>query len=112
MKLSNSAPYKLGRLGRLLSRRDWTYVLALLVPFVAYDLVLKIVRIASLSDEHGLLGSLQLVRSDLLFNLGYALLWVGLFAVVKEGLWRALVIGLFHAVTILLASIATGAHRF
>ena len=111
MKLRNNTLYKAGRPGRLLSRRDWTYVLALL-PFVAYDLVLKIVRIASLSDEHGFLGSLQLVRSDLLFNLGYALLWVGLFAVVKEGLWRALVIGLFHAVTILLASIATGAHRF
>ena len=52
------------------------------------------------------------MRSDLLFNLGYALLWVGLFAVVKEGLWRALVVGLLHAVTILLALIATGAHRF
>ncbi len=112
MKLRNNTSYKPGRLGRLLSRRDWAYVLALLVPFVAYDLALKIVRVASLSDEHGLLGSLQLVRSDLLFNLGYALLWVGLFAVAKEGLWRALVGGLFHAATILLALIATGAHRF
>ena len=51
MKLSNGTPYKAGRLGRLLSRRDWAYVLALLVPFVAYDLALKIVRVASLSDE-------------------------------------------------------------
>jgi arylsulfatase A-like enzyme len=112
MKLRNNTPYKPGRLGRLLSRRDWAYVLALLVPFVAYDLALKIVRVASLSDEHGPIGSLQLVRSDLLFNLGYAVLWVGLFAVVKEGLWRAVVGVLFHAVTILLALIATGAHRF
>ncbi len=51
MKLSNSTPCKLGRLGRLLSRRDWAYVLALLVPFVAYDLALKFVRVASLADE-------------------------------------------------------------
>ena len=51
MKLRNNTLCKPGRLGRLLSRRDWAYVLALLVPFVAYDLALKIVRVASLSDE-------------------------------------------------------------
>jgi lipoteichoic acid synthase len=98
---------------RLLGRRDWAYVLGLLVPFVAYNLALKVVRVASLTDEHGLLGSLQLVRSDLLFDLGYALLWVALFAVVRrEGLWRALLVGLFHTATIMLALLATAAHRF
>ena len=51
MKLSNGAPYKLGRLGRLLSRRDWACMLALLVSFVAYDLALKFVRVASLAAE-------------------------------------------------------------
>jgi lipoteichoic acid synthase len=112
MKLRNDRPYRPGCLGHVLSRRDWAYALALLVPFVAYDLALKIVRIVSLSDEHGLLGSLQLVRSDLLFNIGYVVLWVGLFAVARAGLWRVLVVGLFHGVTILLALIATAAHRF
>jgi lipoteichoic acid synthase len=97
---------------RLLGRRDWVYVLGLLVPFVAYNLALKVFRVASLTDEHGLLGSLQLVRSDLLFNFGYTLLWVALFAVVREGLWRALLVGLFHSSTIVLALLATAAHRF
>jgi lipoteichoic acid synthase len=112
MKLGNDTRHSLGRLGRLLSRGDSAYVLGLLVPFVAYDLGLKVVRIASLTDEHGPLGYLQLVQSDVMFNLGYALLWVGLFAVVKQGLWHALVVGLFHSSTIMLALIATAAHRF
>ncbi len=49
-------------------------MLGLLVTLVVYDLALKGVRAASLSDERGLLGPLQLVRSDLLFKPGYALL--------------------------------------
>ncbi len=85
MKLRNNTSYSPGRLGCPLGRRDWAYVLGLLVTLVVYDLAPKGVRAASLSDERGLLGPLQLVRSDLLFKPGYALLWVGLFAVVKAG---------------------------
>ena len=61
MKLRNNTPYKPGRLGRLSSRRDWACMLGPLVPSVAYELALKIVRVASLSDVHGLLESLQLM---------------------------------------------------
>jgi lipoteichoic acid synthase len=96
----------------LLGRRDWTYVLGLLVPFLAYDLGLKAVRVASLPDEHGFPGSLKLMRSDLLFDLGYALLWIGLFAVARRGLPRALVVLFFHAATILVALITIAAHQF
>ncbi len=95
-----------------LGRRDLAYALALLVPFVAYDLALKTVRVVSLDDEHGLQGSLLLLRSDLLFDLGYGLLWLGLFAVAKVGLARLLVIVFFHATTILGALVSTAAHRF
>jgi hypothetical protein len=63
MKLRNNTPYKPGRLGRLSSRRDWACMLGPLVSSVAYELALKIIRVASLSDAHGLLGSLQLVRT-------------------------------------------------
>jgi lipoteichoic acid synthase len=101
-----------GRSLRLLSPPDWLYVLSLLVPFAAYDLSLKAVRVASLSDEHGLLETLQLMRSDLLFDAGYALLWVGLFAVAGRTRLRPLVVALFHAATILIALVVTGAHRF
>jgi hypothetical protein len=58
MKLRNNTPYKPGRLGRLLSRRGWACVLGVLEPFVVYYLALKVVRVVSLSDEHGPLGSL------------------------------------------------------
>lgn len=102
----------LGGGARPLNSRDRIYLLALLLPFVAYDLTLKAIRVASLPDEHGLLGSLELMRSDLLFDAGYALLWIGLFAVAREGFWRYLVIGLFQATTALLALVATGAHQF
>ncbi|MCV5233574.1 hypothetical protein OFC56_41070, partial [Escherichia coli] len=60
------------------------YVLGLLVPLIAYNLALKAARISSLPDEHGLVGSLVLIRSDLLFGLGYALFWIGLFAVARR----------------------------
>ena len=37
----------------LLSRRDWVYLLALLVPFVVYDLVLKGVLVFAGSGDPG-----------------------------------------------------------
>ena len=101
-----------GGVASFLTRRDWVYLLALLLPFAVYDVTLKAVRVAALPDEHGLLGSLRLMRSDLLFDSGYALLWIGLFAVARTGLWRALVVVILHATTVLLALIATGAHQF
>lgn len=95
-----------------LNGRDWTYVLALLVPFVLYNLSLKALRVASLPEEHGLLGALGLMRSDLLFNAGYALLWIGLFTVARTGFARLLVVVLFHAATVLISLVAAGAHGF
>jgi lipoteichoic acid synthase len=96
----------------LLGARDWVYLLSLLVPLVVYNLVLKGVRVASWPGETGFWGGLGLMRSDLLFNLGYALLWIGLFAVARKGLYRWVVVVLFHAVTILVALVTTGAHRY
>ncbi|MGB3681446.1 MAG: sulfatase-like hydrolase/transferase, partial [Rubrobacteraceae bacterium] len=88
------------------------YVLALLVPFVLFNLSLKAVRVASLPGEHGILGALGLMRSDLLFNAGYALLWIGLFAVARRGLSRLFVVALFHAATVLILLVAAVAHGF
>ncbi len=101
-----------GRSERLLGGHDWVYVFALLIPFVAYDLVLKAIRVASLRNDPGLLGTLKLMRSDLLFDSGYALLWVGLFALAGRTRLRPFAVGLFHAATILVALVVTGAHRF
>jgi hypothetical protein len=60
-----------------LSRRDFCYLLGLLIPFVVYDLALKVAVLGSIP---GVTPSFHLMRSNLFFDLGYVLLWVGLFA--------------------------------
>lgn len=98
-----------GRARLLLSPRDWAYVLALLVPFALLDLTSKMLRLVSLPADA---GSLVMLRSDLLFHLGYALLWVGLFAVARRGLGRLVVVVLFHAATVVVALVSIAADRF
>src|SRR4051812_36893703 len=96
----------------LLSSRDWVYLLSLLVPFVAYDLALKASLVFSQPENPGLEGGLELMRSDLLFNLGYVLIWAGLFGLARKGTSRWIVVGLFHLVTMLIALITTSAHQY
>ena len=96
----------------LLSSRDWVYLLSLLVPFFLYDLLLKGVLVFSRPEDPGLWGALGLMRSDLLFNLGYALLWIGLFAIARRGASRRAVVGLFHLSTLLVALITTSAYQY
>ncbi len=105
----DSGPGAAGGTALLLVRWDWAYVLALLVPFALLDLASKASRLASLSGDAGMLAML---RSDLLFHLGYALLWVGLFAVARRGLARLVVVVLFHAATVLVAFVSLAADRF
>jgi arylsulfatase A-like enzyme len=104
----------LGFLSALLSRREWVYLLSLLVPFVVYNLALKTYDIASRPGEHGLVRTLDLMRSDVFFNLGYALFWIGLFAAVhgSQGPLRRLVVFLFHVITILVVLVSTSAHQY
>src|SRR5829696_3214566 len=96
----------------VLSGREWVYLGGLLVPLVIYNLVLKGIRISSQDDLGGAFAALNLIRSDLLFNLGYAFLWVGLFALTRQSRWRWPVVVLFHAVTIVVAGTATAAHQY
>src|SRR3712207_9278195 len=72
----------------LLTREDWIYLLSLLVPLVLYDLVLKAVRIFALPGTPGPIEFLDQIRSEVFFNLGYAILWIGLFAVARHGIAR------------------------
>ncbi len=96
----------------LLIRRDWVYLLSLLVPFLLYDLVLKGVLVFSQPEDPGFWGGLGLMRSDLLFNLGYALLWIGLFAIARRNASRWIVLGIFHLSTLLVALITTSAYQY
>lgn len=100
------------RLRNLLTRGDWIYLASLLVPVFLYNLTLKVVRIVTRPDPPGLLGFLDQVRSDLLFNLGFAALWVGIFAVVRGSWPRRFVILLFHLTVVVVVVLTTSAHFF
>lgn len=100
------------RLRNLLTRGDWIYLASLLVPVFVYNATLKVVRIVTRPDAPGLLGFLDQIRSDLLFNLGFAALWVGIFALVRGGLPRRLVMLLFHLAVVVVVVLSTSAHFF
>src|SRR5215217_4583651 len=101
-----------GFLRALPDRRDRVYLLSLLVPFMVYNLALKTSSVLTRPGEHGLLALLDLMRADVFFNLGYALLWIGLFAVVRRRPLRLVVIFLFHATTMLVVVTTTVAHYY
>ncbi|MDQ3863635.1 MAG: sulfatase-like hydrolase/transferase [Actinomycetota bacterium] len=100
------------RLRSILSGRDWVYLASLLVPLVLYNLVLKAIRIHAEEGFPGGFAAFALIRSDLLFNLGYVFLWVGLFALTRQSRWRWPVVVLFHAVTIIVVATTTSAHKY
>ena len=88
-------------------------MLSLLIPFVVYSLALRAYEIASQPGDHGKLAQvLDLMWSDVFFNLGFALLWIGLFAVVRRRSLRLVVILLFHATTMLVVVTTTVAHYY
>ncbi len=100
-------------LRELFSRRDRVYLLSLLVPFVAYNLSLKAYDVASsLPGGAGPARTLDLMWSDVFFNLGYALLFFGLFAAVRKGPSRRAVVFLFHASAMLVVVVSTCAHLY
>ena len=100
------------RTRRLLTREEWVYVLSLLVPLAVYNVVLKVVRVATQFEVPGPVGFLDQVRSDLLFNLGYAGLWIGLFAVIRGGVLRWVLLVLFHLSAIVVVTLTTSVHVF
>src|SRR5215213_7860422 len=99
-------------LGGFLSRRDRIYPLSLLVPFAIYNLALKAYDVTSRPEKLGLARAFKLMRSDVFFNLGYALLWTGLFGVVRRGPLRRVVVFLFHVTTMLGAIVRGSAHEY
>ncbi len=111
--------------------RDRVYLLSLLIPFLAYDLVLKSLLIFSMPSDPGIVDGLDLMQirlparrspgfldvlglmqSDLLFHLGYIVLWMGLFAMARTGVIRRIVVGLLHGLTLCLAVLTTIAYQY
>ncbi|CAN5752470.1 hypothetical protein BH20ACT11_BH20ACT11_10230 [soil metagenome] len=87
-------------------------MLSLLLPLVVYNILLKVLRVFSQDEVPGALGFLDQVRSDLLFNLGYVALWVGLFTVFRKGSPRWIVLAAFHVSTLLVVLLTTSAHFY
>ena len=59
-----------------------------------------------------LTGGLDLMWSDILFNLGYALLWIGIFAAARRGPWRWTAVFLLHATTLLVVIVSVCAYQY
>jgi lipoteichoic acid synthase len=100
------------RLRGLLIQKDWIYVLSLVIPVFVYNVALKVVRVATQFEPPGPLGLLDQTRSDLLFNLGYAVFWIGVFAVLRGGIPRLIALGFFHLFSILVIVLTTSVHVF
>lgn len=96
----------------LLSREDWIYLLSLLVPLCLFNVSLKVIRIVTQLDAPGPLGFLDQARSDVFFNLGYAVLWIGLFSFIRSGIPRYALLILFHVSALVVAMLTTSAHFF
>jgi lipoteichoic acid synthase len=99
-------------LGVLLSHRYRIYPLSLLVPFAIYNLTLKAYDVTSRPEKLGLARAFKLMRSDVFFNLGYALLWIGLFGAARKGPLRRVVVFLFHITTMFAAIVRGSAHEY
>jgi lipoteichoic acid synthase len=95
-----------------MSLRDWVYLLSLLIPFVVYNLALKACEIALHPGAPGFARTLNLMWSDIFFNLGYALLWIGLFAAVRRKPLHLVVTLLFHVMTALVVIATTVAYFY
>ena len=108
--LGSFPPATLGFLRSFLSRQEWVYLLSLLIPFIVYDLALKAAILVSIP---GVAPSFYLMRSNVFFDLGYALLWIGLFAAApRRGLVRRTIVVLFHVTTALLMIVDTSAYQY
>ncbi|MDP8953197.1 MAG: sulfatase-like hydrolase/transferase [Actinomycetota bacterium] len=102
-----------GLLGTLPNPRDRVYSLSLLAPFAIYNLALKAYDVVVASRSGGARArALRLMWSDMSFNLGYAFLWLGLFATARRGPLRRAVVVLFHVTSVLVAFVRAGAHQY
>lgn len=95
-----------------LTARDWVYLCSLLLPLAVYKLTLKLSGLLSQGDAPGPLGMLGLLRSDLLFSLGFATLWVGVFSASRRGWPRKVAILVLHVSTLLIVVLATCAYQY
>jgi arylsulfatase A-like enzyme len=88
------------------------YLAALLVPLLLYDLVLKLAGILGRVSGAGALEVLGLMRSDIFFNVGYAVFWIGMFILVRRGIPRRVTVFLLHVISGAVVALTTSAHLY
>ena len=88
--------------------RRWLHWASLFLPLLAYNLALKIERLAA-GDALEQKMLVPLILSDLLFNLGFALIGLGVIASSRRR--RPPLIAL-HVLVLLYAIVTTSAHRY
>ena len=96
----------------LLGVGDWVYLFALLAPLFLYTTAFRVAGILVKDGEAGLLRVFGLLNSDLMFALGYAVFWVGVFAVFRSGVLRVASAALLHATAVLIAVVSTVAYGY
>ena len=99
-------------LRKVFSGDEWLRVLGLLVPVVAYVVALKVVRILTQVNVPGPAGFLDQVRSDVLANVGFAVFWLGVTAVVRRRWTRWITVFVMHVTALAVVVWATLAHLF
>ncbi|MGH3085703.1 MAG: LTA synthase family protein, partial [Rubrobacteraceae bacterium] len=95
-----------------MTREDWIYLLSLLVPLLVYNIGLKLLRVFTQVELPGPIGFADQLRSDALFNLGFAAFWIGVFAISRGGALRGLLMFFFHVSCILAMVLTTSAHFY
>lgn len=92
--------------------REWAYLLSILLPLALYDVLLKVLRLRVDGGVTGIIEVIGQLRPELLFQAGYALLWVGIFAVARGRIARKIAVALFHLMAVAMALLLTFAHGF
>ncbi|MGI8649995.1 MAG: LTA synthase family protein, partial [Rubrobacter sp.] len=91
----------------LLERKTWVYLIALLLPLFLYTASLRVVSF--IQGDEGWIGFLV---SDLPFNLGFLIFWVGVFMVFRGRVPGFVSCVLLHASVILIIVISTCAFQY
>lgn len=91
----------------LLKRGDWVYLLSLLVPLFIYTTSFRVASFIQRGE-----GWFGILRSDLLFDLGFLVFWVGVFIVFRAGVARAIAAGFLHASVLLIIIVSACSYQY
>ena len=91
---------------------DWFYLAALLVPAALFDLTLSWLRVTTQYAAPTGLAALGQLRSDVLAHLGFALLWVVAFALLRSGWPRIVLLAVAQASVAAYLLFAVVAHSY